>query len=358
MAIGSTFAKNRETRNAIAGPSTQRERDRIEAGRQFMAEDKLFTDFPSRTAYDQALYERTQGIAAGRSEAAQAAQASPVNNALTESPNLRFPMTQGGQLGISQESISEKAEAEKMRLGGLQPFGITAQPTSFESAGVKKESGGVIQTPYGIMSTSAPVGQKEFEGRMAQVGPDRSESYAMTPFGGGFERQFSGADDRQVALARASEGGLLIGQRLQEQGRNRYYAFREESERGRAQEALSTERGRSPDKARGAQALIQAERFRQAQQGRSPMSRSPLVFGASAPQPAASFSASPSMGGPSTMGGGGSPFSFTPFSQRMENQTNSSLMGFSSEVGKPLNVPKSKILRPDRLPFGMRPFGG
>jgi len=357
MAIGSTFAKNRETRNAIAGPSTQRERDRIEAGRQFMAEDKLFADFPSRTAYDQALYERTQGIAAGRSEAAQAAQATPVNSALTESPNLRFPMTQGGQLGISQESISEKAEAEKMRLGGLQPFGITAQPTNFESAGVKKESGGVIQTPYGIMSTSAPVGQKEFEGRMAQVGPDRSESYAMTPFGGGFERQFSGADDRQVALARASEGGLLIGQRLQEQGRNRYYAFREESERGRAQEALSTERGRSPDKARGAQALIQAERFRQAQQGRSPMSRSPLVFGASAPQPAASFSASPSMGGPSTMGGGGSPFSFTPFSQRMENQANSSLMGFSSEVGKPLNVPKSKSLRPYRLPFGMRPFG-
>jgi hypothetical protein len=41
----------------------------------------------------------------------------------------------------------------------------------------------------------------------------------------------------------------------------------------------------------------------------------------------------------------------------MENQANSSLMGFSSEVGKPLNVPKSKNLRPDRLPFGMRPFG-
>jgi hypothetical protein len=41
----------------------------------------------------------------------------------------------------------------------------------------------------------------------------------------------------------------------------------------------------------------------------------------------------------------------------MENQA-SSLMGFSSEVGKPLNVPKSKNLRPDRLPFMMRPFGG
>jgi len=354
MAIGNTFDQNRKIRNAIASPANQRAKDMDEARSQFRAEDRLFADFPNRTAYDQALYDRAQGIAAGRSEAAQAG---PVNNALTESPNLRFPMTQGGQLGISQESISEKAEAEKMRLGGLQPFGITAQPTNFESAGVKKESGGVIQTPYGIMSTSAPVGQKEFEGRMAQVGPDRSESYAMTPFGGGFERQFSGADDRQVALARASEGGLLIGQRLQEQGRNRYYAFREESERGRAQEALSTERGRSPDKARGAQALIQAERFRQAQQGRSPMSRSPLVFGASAPQPAASFSVSPSMGGPSTMGGGGSPFSFTPFSQRMENQANSSLMGFSSEVGKPLNVPKSKNLRPYRLPFGMRPFG-
>jgi hypothetical protein len=354
MAIGNTFDQNRKIRNAAAGPANQREKDMIEARGQFRSEDKLSVDFPNRAAYDQAVYDRAQGIAAGRSETSKTG---PANNALTESPSLRFPMTQGGQLGISQESISEKAEAEKMRLGGLQSFGLTAQPTSFESAGVKKESGGVIQTPYGIMSTSAPVGQKEFEGRMAQVGSDRSESYAMKPFGGGFERQFSGADDRQVSLARASEAGLLIGQRLQEQGRNRYYSFREESERGRAQEALSTERGRSPDKSRGAQALIQAERFRQAQLGRSPMSRSPLVFGAGAPQPAASFSTGPSMGGPSTMGGGGSPFSFTPFFQNMENQASSPLMGFSSEVGKPRNFPKSKNLRPDRLPFRMRPFG-
>jgi hypothetical protein len=67
MAIRSTFAKNQRTRSIVDGPATQRERDRIEAGRQFMAEDKLFADFPSRTAYDQALYDRTQSIASARS---------------------------------------------------------------------------------------------------------------------------------------------------------------------------------------------------------------------------------------------------------------------------------------------------
>jgi hypothetical protein len=204
-----------------------------------------------------------------------------------------------------------------------------------------------IQTPYGTIFAT------EQQAINSQTPRTAAQSSSRTP------------QQQQELLAQMRERGGIIGKRLageeanrQKDLRGKYYAFREESERGRAEESLSTERGRSPDKARGAQALIQAERFRQAQQGRSPMSRSPLVFGASAPQPAASFSASPSMGGPSTMGGGGSPFSFTPFSQRMENQANSSLMGFSSEVGKPLNVPKSKSLRPYRLPFGMRPFGG
>jgi hypothetical protein len=203
-----------------------------------------------------------------------------------------------------------------------------------------------IQTPYGTMFAT------EQQAINSQTPRTAAQSSSRTP------------QQQQELLAQMRERGGVIGKRLAGEEANRqkdlqgkYYAFREESERGRAEEALSTERGRSPDKARGAEALIQAERFRQAQQGRSPMSRSPLVFGASAPQPAASFSASPSMGGPSTMRGGGSPFSFTPFSQKMENQANSSLMGFSSEVGKPLNVPKSKSLRPYRLPFGMRPFG-
>jgi len=89
----------------------------------------------------------------------------------------------------------------------------------------------------------------------------------------------AGQEDRQMALARASEGGLLAGQRLQEQGRNRYYAFRQGLEGNRAQEALSTAGGRSPDVMRGAQAMVEAERMRQAQQGRSPMSQSPLNFG-------------------------------------------------------------------------------
>lgn len=275
MAFGKTFDQNRKIRNAIASPANQRAKDTIEAGRQFRAEDKLFADFPSRAAYDQALYDRTQSIAAGRNNTAQAGSA---NNVLTASPNLRFPMTEGGQLGISQESISEKAQTEAMRLGGNQRFGLTAQPTNFETAGVKKESGGVIQTPYGIMSSSTPLGQKEFEERVAKSGPDRSESYSMTP-SGNFQRQVSGAEDRALALAGMAEKGAAIRSDLEEQSRNRYYAFRQGISERKAQEAMTPSFGNTvgrEETMRGAQATIEAERMRQAQQGRSPMSRDPL----------------------------------------------------------------------------------
>jgi hypothetical protein len=290
-----------------------------------------------------------------------------------------------GPLGLSQP--------QAFGGGGLERRGNTImdQPFSFTN----NASGGLANEGYNFsqpsrntfalpLQTSIPINGERISMRIdqtqAQMAAQQGKTAIQTPYGTMFATEQQAVNSQtprtaaqsssrtpqqqQELLAQMRERGGAIGKRLAGEEANRqkglqgkYYAFREESERGRAQEALSTERGRSPDKARGAQALIQAERFRQAQLGRSPMSGSPLVFGASAPQPAASFSASPSMGGPSTMGGGGSPFSFTPFSQKMENQANLPLMGFSSEVGKPLNVPKSKNLRPDRLPFMMRPFG-
>lgn len=157
---------------------------------------------------------------------------------------------------------------------GLPPFPVGAQAT--------------IAKPE--VPTAAAVATGELRGRGSVIGGGRMDmerTPIQTPYGTIYatkEQQTNMAaaqsrqEDRQMALARASEGGLLAGQRLQDQGRNRYYSFRQGLEENRAQEALSTAGGRSPDVMRGAQAMVEAERMRQAQQGRSPMNQSPLNF--------------------------------------------------------------------------------
>jgi len=256
-AFGNPFYSNQRLRAIQDSPQTQRLRDMSEARNQFQEAGTLIADFPSRKDYEQALYNRSQEIASARESAAQPPASSP----LTQSPNLNFPITQGGERGMDRERINQTAMNEAMRLGG--------------GRATDESVGRVIQTPYGVMSTSAPVGQEKFESSTAGFGGfDRPERYAMTP-SGNFERQLSGADDRALAMAGMAEKGGDIRRSLEAQGQQRYAAFRQGSEERRAQEALSTE-GRKPDVMRGAQALVQAERWKQAQQGRSPMSRTPL----------------------------------------------------------------------------------
>jgi len=256
-------------------PQAQRLRDMYQAQDEARKAGTLIADFPNRAAFDQAIYNRSQEIAASRVAGTQ----SPATSPLTTSPNLNFPITQGGQLGMDRDTISDKAQTEAMRLAGQQRLGLTAEPTNFETAGVKKESGGVIQTPYGIMSTSAPVGQKQFESSAAGFGGfDRPERYSMAPTEN-FQRQLSGADDRALAMGSMAEKGEAIRSNLEAQGRNRYFAFRQGLEESGAQRALTPSFGTTVGREatmRGAQALVQAERWKQSQQGRSPMSRSPL----------------------------------------------------------------------------------
>jgi hypothetical protein len=103
-------------------------------------------------------------------------------------------------------------------------------------------------------------------------------------------------EDRQMALARASEAGFLIGQRLQDQSTQRGYAFRQGLAETEAQRALNPAFGTTVTRGgamRGAQALAEAERWKQAQAGRAPMSREPLVFGGmGGPQPQQSMATS------------------------------------------------------------------
>lgn len=155
---------------------------------------------------------------------------------------------------------------------GVPPFPAGAQATiarpevpttsramTGELRGTDYMSGGrtPVQTRYGtIYATESQMGAAQ---QLAQAPPQ------MT-----FEQR----------LADMREKGAAIGDRLAGEQRNRYYAFRQGIAERQAQEALSTERGRSPDVMRGAQATMEAERMRQAQQGRSSMSNEPMdAFG-------------------------------------------------------------------------------
>lgn len=194
--FGNPFFQNRMLRSIQDSPQTQRARDMNEATRQFVAEDKQFGDFPSRAAFDQAIYDRAQGIAASRSQTPLSSVAAPVP---------RFPITQGGDLGMSREQISQAATNEAARLGG----GVATDASRAQ----------VIQTPYGVMSATAPTGgrpatQSSFEASAGGFqGFDRPERYVAGQ-GGTFQREASGAEMRNVAMGRAAQSGADVRSRI------------------------------------------------------------------------------------------------------------------------------------------------
>jgi hypothetical protein len=269
--------ERRSQRRGYRGPSLGTEQRIATLG--LMSEGIDPDQFDTRKQWDMAVNERMTtereargpmafSTAEGRLVPMQQEAPSP----LTQTPNLRFPATQGagGELGMDRERLNQTAMNEAMRLGGGQ---ITDESRAQ-----------VIQTPYGVMSTSAPVGQQEFETSTAGFqGFERPERYAMTPTGG-FQRQLSGEEDRSLAMAGMAEKGAAIRSSLEEQGQQRYAAFRQGLEERRAQEALDPSRnfgtvGRAATM-RGAQAMVEAERWKQTQEGRDPMSREPLkAFG-------------------------------------------------------------------------------
>lgn len=95
-------------------------------------------------------------------------------------------------------------------------------------------------------------------------------------------------EQQQDLLAQMRERGGAIRQRLDQESIQRGYAFRQGLAETEAQRALTPAFGTTVTQSgtmRGAQALAEAERWKQAQAGRSPMSREPLVFGGGGPQP-------------------------------------------------------------------------
>ena len=121
-----------------------------------------------------------------------------------------------------------------------------------------------IQTKYGTIYANA-LPQKEGMKSQAEMFASRPTSFTGRSFA-----------EQENLLEKARAGGAAIGSKLAEDQRNKYYAFRQSLAEKKAQEAMSTERGRSPQMAIGAQSLLEAERFKQAQSGRNPMATTPL----------------------------------------------------------------------------------
>ena len=103
-------------------------------------------------------------------------------------------------------------------------------------------------------------------------------------------------EQQQDLLAQMRERGGAIRQRLEQESTQRGYAFRQGLAETEAQRALTPAFGTTVTQGgamRGAQALAEAERWKQAQAGRAPMSREPLVFGGmGGPQPQQSMATS------------------------------------------------------------------
>jgi len=194
--FGNPFFQNRRLRSIQDSPQTQRARDMNEATRQFVAEDKQFGDFPSRSAFDQAIYDRAQGIATDRSQTPLSSISAPVP---------RFPITQGGDLGMDREQISKAATNEATRLGG----GVATDASRAQ----------VIQTPYGVMSATAPTGgrpatQLSFETSTGGFqGFDRPERY-IAKQDETFQREVSGAELGKMAMGQAAQAGTAIRERI------------------------------------------------------------------------------------------------------------------------------------------------
>lgn len=141
-------------------------------------------------------------------------------------------------------------------------------------AGGKTEQ---IVSPYGFASTNLTPQQME-QRALARSEAERTGTMPRTP------------EQQQALLAQMRQAGAGIRERIAATGAKeakenlgKYYAFRQSIAEREAQRALTPSFGTTVSREaemRGVQAMIEAERMRQAQQGRNPMSQEPIsAFG-------------------------------------------------------------------------------
>jgi hypothetical protein len=173
----------------------------------------------------------------------------------------RLPSGQVGPLPLEQITPMVAGQRPIIESGPVR-MGIAATRTP------EQQGKQAVQTPYGtIYATAEQAANMQTPRTMAQ-------SSSRTP------------EQQQALLAQMREAGAGIKQRIgQDQQKfdqesiQRGYAFRQGLAESAAQRALTPAFGNAVDRMAGAQAMVEAERWKQAQTGRNPMSREPLVFG-------------------------------------------------------------------------------
>jgi hypothetical protein len=166
-------------------------------------------------------------------------------------------------------------------IAGFTPAGMQPQQTNMPLGG-GPVSMGIASTPTAEQQGRMPI--ETPRGMIYATQEQASNMYTPRTI----DQQSSRTPEQQQALlARARESGLQIRANLAEQqkqrdqeGIQRGYAFRQNIAEREAQKALDPSRsfgtvGRNA-RMRGAQAMVEAERWKQAQAGRDPMSREPL----------------------------------------------------------------------------------
>ena len=287
---------------------------------------------------------------------------------------------------------------------GAQEFGPARLPQA-QPINTQTLTQGLAQLPTQQTPSFATDTSRTFMNiQGAQTAQQKGLQEIKTPFGSVFATEQQSAammtprtmaqqgsrtpEQQQALLAQMRERGAAIGQRLageeatRQQGlRQGYYAFRQGLEERRAQEMLTPlayegfQVGRARREAAG-QALVGAERWKQVASGaRGAMDTSPVsAFGgefrqgsmgqfspiqrptyaiggaaATAPQVATTQAGrGEQYQGNISMGVGGTPFSFTPFSSNLQT-LNEPFQGLAFAV-----QPKRRDTRFTPLPFGLR----
>lgn len=185
----------------------------------------------------------------------QPLQSSPMLNQMYSNPFSTPSQRMGENLSLG---LTPTAQPTSMGIEGgpVSLRGATAMTAPQTAVQSGRQA---IKTPYGTIYAT-PQQQQNLGAR--------TTAYEGRPW-----------EQQQALLSQMRSTGYDIKQREEERQKNKYYAWRQQIEEQNAQKALSTEGNRLPDVQRGANAQLEAKRWKLAQSGRNPMSNEPISMG-------------------------------------------------------------------------------
>ncbi len=254
----------------------------------------------------------------------------------TPSERMGEPLTRGLTPIAPQESTSINEGPVNIGIAGTQTAiqrGLQPIQTPRGTLYATEQQASNVMTPRTLdqQGTRTPEQQQALLAQMRERGAAIAQNYTQTMQNFAAERRANPQSYTTPLGASITAPTNRFGQPIA--GFQQQYAQREQQ--------MNDRRATSA-------AMLAATPF-----GRSQQNQPSSMMVAGGPQPAATPTMPrPSTAGPSTMSLGMSPFSYTPFSQRMEQSQPSPLGGFMAAINP---EPVDRRFRP--LPFGLRQFG-